>query len=141
MPSTQEMLQSHPSRKQGAEAGSVAPNVLASPVEVLQRCAGICTMCADACLGEDGVESLRHCIRTDLDCADICQATAAILARQTEPDHGLIRAQLQACITSCQVCAAECRSHADHHEHCRICAETCEECERACQQVLDSLVE
>jgi hypothetical protein len=43
-------------------------------------------VCADACLGEEKVEMLRRCIRLNLDCADVCNATGRMLSRQQEPD-------------------------------------------------------
>jgi hypothetical protein len=33
----------------------------------------------------------------------------------------------------------ECESHAEHHEHCRVCAESCRRCEQACNDLLSSL--
>jgi hypothetical protein len=96
-------------------------------------CAQACTACADACLAETGVERLVRCIRLNLDCAAICQATGQVLSRQTETDSELVRMQLEACIEACRLCGAECHDHADHMEHCRVCADACRHCEEACQ--------
>ena len=52
-------------------------------IEECFDCAQTCTVCADACLGEDMVQELVRCIRLDLDCADVCDATGRVLARQT----------------------------------------------------------
>lgn len=134
MAQIQEMLKTHPQQNTG-----VSVDALASTIESLNRCVAICTSCADACLGESEVSSLKHCIRTDLDCADICRSTVAVLSRQTEPDWRIIGAQLQACVAACQACGDECRKHAEHHDHCRVCADACDECEDACQRLLDSL--
>src|SRR6266542_3680163 len=96
----------------------------ADTLDVLSTCAQICTSCADACLDEtEHVNKLRRCIRTDLDCADVCAATARLLVRQTETPNELVHAQLHACILACQLCADECELHASMHDHCRICAE------------------
>src|SRR5688572_29417877 len=99
------MLQTHP-----------RPSALdrAALIECLREChdcATACTICADACLAEDMVKELTRCIRLNLDCADVCAGTGRVLARQTEPDIGLLRAQLQACLEACQVCGAECAEH------------------------------
>ena len=51
-------------------------------------CAATCTSCADACLGEWDVLELVRCVRLNLDCADVCDATARVVTRQTEPDLG-----------------------------------------------------
>ena len=94
-------------------------------IEACYSCAQTCTSCADACLAEEMVADLRQCIRLNLDCADVCEATGRLISRQTEPDWSLLRAQLEACVAACQVCGAECERHAGHHEHCRVCAEAC----------------
>lgn len=85
------------------------------------------------------VDQLRRCIRTDLDCADICDTTSKVLSRHAGYDANLTRAVLQACITGCQSCADECDRHADMHDHCRICAEACRRCQQACQALIDNL--
>lgn len=99
-------------------------------------CAQACIACADACLGEEMVAELRRCITVDLGCADLCEATGAILSRQTSYDAGLSRAALEACREACRICADECERHAEMHEHCRICAEACRRCEQACAALL-----
>jgi hypothetical protein len=100
------------------------------------ECAQTCTGCADACLGEDMVTDLATCIRTDLDCADVCAATGKILTRQTGGQTSITLAALEACRSACSTCAEECEKHAGMHEHCRICAEACRRCEAACGVLL-----
>lgn len=131
--STGEMLRTHPVSNQ------VDQSTLTNTIDTLITCAQTCTICADACLGEQNPAELRHCIRLNLDCADICHTTANLLSRQTEPDWQVVRAQVEACVASCKACGAECESHASHHEHCRVCAEHCRNCEEACRQFLGSL--
>ena len=82
---------------------------------------------------------MRQCIRTCLDCADICESTTHVLSRHTGYDANLTRAMLQACIQACSSCANECGQHAAMHEHCRICAETCRVCEKACRDTLSAM--
>jgi hypothetical protein len=43
------------------------------------------------------VAELTKCIRTNLDCADLCAATSAVLSRHTGYDANLSRAVLEAC--------------------------------------------
>ena len=84
-------------------------------------CTGLYGLC-DACLAEEmPVADLVHCIRTDLDCADICATTGMVLSRHTGSDASVTEALLDARV-SCRVCGNECANHADMHEHCRICA-------------------
>ncbi|GGA75232.1 hypothetical protein GCM10011490_27490 [Pseudoclavibacter endophyticus] len=130
--STFEMLNTHP-----AEI-DLDRDLLARTIDSLVACAQACTVCADACLSEESVAELRRCIRTDLDCADICAATARVLSRQTG-DAAVLRAQLQACVQACSSCGDECEAHAGHHEHCRICAEACRACEQACTELLAAI--
>ncbi|WP_229811992.1 four-helix bundle copper-binding protein [Streptosporangium pseudovulgare] len=113
--------------------------LIAEAVTALIDCAQACTACADACLSEQQVDQLRKCIRTDLDCADICATTARVLSRHTGYDANITRAQLQACIQACTSCKQECEHHADMHEHCRICAEACRGCAQACQRLLEAI--
>lgn len=102
----------------------------ADVLAALSLCSQVCTSCADACLAEGAdVGRLRRCIRTNLDCADVCAATARLIMRQTETPNEIVHAQLHACVLACQLCAEECERHASMHDHCRICGETCRYCQ------------
>jgi hypothetical protein len=100
----------------------------------------VCTTCADACLHEKQVADLRDCIRLDLDCADICETTARLLARASHTDATTLRLQVQACEQACRTCAAECSRHARHMEHCRVCADACSTCADACREMAAAIV-
>lgn len=113
--------------------------LLARVVDAAVECAHACTACADACLSEEMVADLRKCIRTNLDCADICATTARVLSRHTGYDATITRAQLEACIAACRSCGDECEQHAGMHEHCRVCAEACRACEAACGELLATI--
>ena len=113
--------------------------LLARVLDAAMTCAQTCTACADACLSEDMVADLAKCIRTDLDCADICATTVRVLSRHTAYDAGITKAQLAVCVQACRSCGDECEQHAGTHEHCRICAEACRACEQACRELLASV--
>lgn len=113
--------------------------LLARTIDAAVECAQTCTACADACLSEDMVAELRTCIRTNLDCADVCTATANVLSRHTGYDANLTRAQLEACVRACRSCADECSRHAEMHEHCAVCAESCRRCEAACAELIAAI--
>lgn len=130
---TREMLDTHP------WSGDVDRDVLARCIGECFACSQTCTSCADACLSEDMVAELRKCIRLNLDCADICATTGAVLTRQTGYDAPTTKAQLEACREACKTCAGECDRHAQMHDHCRICAEACRRCEQACEQLLGAM--
>jgi hypothetical protein len=113
--------------------------VLARCIDECGACEATCTICSDACLGEDDVAPLIRCIRLCLDCADACDSTARIVSRQTEPAPATQRATVETCLAACRASAEECERHAHHHEHCRLCAEQCRRCEQACEELLAAL--
>jgi hypothetical protein len=106
---------------------------------VLRLCADLHVACADACLSEQTVVELVKRVRTNLDCADICDATGRVLSRHTGYAANLTRQMVQACATACKSRGDECERHANMHEHCRVCAEQRRRCEQACNQLLSSL--
>ncbi|SDQ19415.1 four-helix bundle copper-binding protein [Quadrisphaera sp. DSM 44207] len=131
---TARMLQAHPK-----DLGGVDQEKLRACIDACFECAQVCTACADACLSEDMVAELTTCIRTDLDCADVCVTTGRVLSRHTGYDANLTRAVLQACAAACRACGDDCAEHAEMHEHCRVCAEACRRCEQACRDLIASL--
>jgi hypothetical protein len=99
-------------------------------------CAQSCTSCADSCLLEQNVKELARCIHANLDCADICETTGKVLSRLASPSEEIVKYQLVSCRTACEICEEECRKHAQHHEHCRICADACKSCRDACEEII-----
>lgn len=132
--STHKILDAYPK-----DLGTIDHHMLAESIAACFDCAQNCTACADSCLAEDTVADLTRCIRTDLDCADLCTATGNILSRHTGFDANVTRATLQACAAACQACAVECERHAGMHDHCRLCAQACRRCEQACNELFASL--
>ncbi|MDG4773562.1 four-helix bundle copper-binding protein [Solwaraspora sp. WMMD792] len=129
-----EMLETYP-----LDLGHVDQQALADCIDACFDCAQACTACADACLSEDTVAELVKCIRTNLDCADICATTGRVLSRHTGYDANTTRVMLQACIQACRSCGEECQAHASEHEHCQVCAEACRRCEQACRDLMAAL--
>ena len=83
-----EMLEVHP------RSSVLDRDLLLRCIDECIECAATCTSCADADLAEPDVGEMIRCVRLCLDCADVCQATARILIRQTEPDLGVLRAEI-----------------------------------------------
>lgn len=133
MHTMQQIMESHPDAM-----GTIDARRLGECVEACFACAGACTACADACLGEEMVADLASCIRLNLDCADVCEATGRVLARHAGHDLKVTRSLLKACAAACRRCADECERHVAM-EHCRACAEACRACEAACLEFLTSL--
>ena len=128
-----DMLEAHP------RSSVLDRDLLLRCIDECIECAATCTSCADADLAEPDVAEMIRCVRLCLDCADVCQATARILIRQTEPELGVLRAEIEACVATCRASAEECEKHASHHEHCRICAEVCRRCEQTCEDLLATI--
>lgn len=132
MSSTIQMLETHPLDI------TLDRQKLAACIDACIECTQACRSCADACLSEKMVTDLTDCIGTNLDCGDVCDATARVLTRQTGWNVDVARAVLDACVTACDACAQECEQHASTHEHCKVCGESCRNCEQACAVLLDS---
>jgi uncharacterized protein DUF326 len=94
---------------------------------------------ADACLGEKSVAPLIQCIRSNIDCADVCGAAGAMASRRTGSNEAVLVAVLQACAVACRACGEECAKHASHHEHCNVCADACRRCADACDDAVGSI--
>ena len=108
---------------------------LAEAAKHAMYCALICNACADACAAEP--MDMTQCVRTCMDCSDVCNAAARMAVRYTGEDDRGLRAILQACIDLCEICAAECDRH--DHAHCKRCATMCRECADDCRQALATL--
>ncbi|HEY7794510.1 MAG TPA: four-helix bundle copper-binding protein [Gaiellaceae bacterium] len=108
-------------------------------IEDCLQCLATCTACADACLAEDDPGGLVSCIRLNLDCADVCAATARVLARRTAQSREVLGALVAACAEACRACAEECERHASHHAHCEVCARACRRCAESCEELASAL--
>lgn len=128
-----EMVSTHPHVQ-----GNTAERLLEF-IEAAYDCAQTCTSCADACLAEEMVADLRQCIRLNLDCADICATAGTMASRRTGSNIEVLQATIEACAEACRRCGEECASHAEMHEHCRICADACKRCADACQAALEEV--
>lgn len=119
-----QQLDAHPAED------TLDPGPLADALDAVLTCVATCSLCADACIGLDG---MTDCVRLCTDCATVCAATASILARPT-PHGGAWRTQVEACIAHCEACVEECGGHDD--EHCRNCADACRRCVEALRTLL-----
>lgn len=122
----------------GTDPGATPNEPLARCIDECLACTAACTVCADSCLGEETTRELAECVRTTLDCADICDLAARLLARQTGTRPTWWATILAACAESCRRCAEQCEQHAEDHAHCRICAEACRRCEQACADLINN---
>ncbi|WP_215449679.1 hypothetical protein [Streptomyces sp. ATCC 21386] len=111
---------------------------LAAAVDVLAECETAVTACATGMLAQKDADTLREAIDRDLDCADVVAATRRILTRHNGHDPALITAQVEACLIACRRSHDVCIGHAQHHEHCRICADATARAADSCRHILDA---
>ncbi|HSS61852.1 MAG TPA: four-helix bundle copper-binding protein [Candidatus Limnocylindrales bacterium] len=113
--------------------------LLGDALDALNDCIQACIADTDADLGEKDLADMVRCIRLCLHCTDVCVAASGVLSRPAEFDTNVVRPLLESCVAICESCGDECGRHADHDEHCRICAEACRRCESACRKLLGSI--
>lgn len=96
-------------------------------IAACHACAVACHHCAASCLQEPHVHEMTRCIGLDLDCAQVCQVTAALMAGGGDRVAALCRV----CADICNDCAQECARH--DMDHCQQCAEACRLCATQCE--------
>ncbi len=128
MPTTADLLADHPER------ASFDHHELSRAIEACQAAATASIVCADACLAGEDAADMRRCIQLDLDCADICGATARVLSRPT-PAGEVWRRLVETCARACQESASDCEGHTAH-KHCQQCAAITREAETALGRLL-----
>jgi uncharacterized membrane protein len=119
---------------------NVDADVLAAAIDAVSDCVQACAADIDADLSEHDLAEMVKCIRLCLNCADVCTATAGVISRPAAYDADVAKPLLQACVAICKGCGDECERHAQHHAHCRVCAEACRRCEQACRELLGVLM-
>src|SRR5690349_14568795 len=119
-----QILRSHPGQFDG-----VTRDQLLAAIDACTTCAQACSACADACLAEPPSDDLRTNVRSSLDCADVCLATARVLSRDTAGRVDLVVALLRACVTACQACGVACgnaaETVAESPDHIAACRAAC----------------
>ncbi|WP_331248193.1 four-helix bundle copper-binding protein [Evansella clarkii] len=95
--------------------------------EAIEDCLRACNQCYDACLEEEDISHLRDCIRTDRECANICELALEAIASNSP----LMKEVISLCAKSCRLCQEECEKH--DHQHCQMCAQACMECAEFCE--------
>lgn len=104
-------------------------DIFNASLTALNDCTTLCDLCAAACLKEQEVHALVDCIRSDLDCAEMCRITAAMLARSSDSIGPVCRA----CAEICANCAKHCEMH--DYDHCRACAKACRRAQEECEAI------
>lgn len=88
---------------------------------------------------QDMPEKMRRCIQNCLECANICHQTIhhclEMGGKHADPAHiRLLMDCAEACMMSASMMA---RQSSFHAQHCHLCAEICEACEKSCRKTGD----
>jgi hypothetical protein len=103
-------------------------------------CAAACSDCARECEGcsthcakhvAEGHAKHLETLMTCRDCAELCSATARIVAR----GGPFAEIACKGCAEACKTCGDACSAFSDD-EQMQQCAETCRACEAACRSMV-----
>jgi len=97
-------------------------------------CASVCLKTIDHCLRMGGAHAEASHIRLLMDCAEICQATASLLARNSE-FYGRLNIL---CAEVCDRCAADCERIMGDDSQMRACVEACRRCSNMVEKTVYS---
>ena len=78
-----------------------------------------------------GSTDMYECMKSTSEMVALCQ-TFMVLAAQQSP---LTKKLAAICITACENCKKECKKHAAHHQVCKDCADSCDECIKSMKNV------
>lgn len=102
-------------------------------INTCAKCAQACYECFYASLNEQDLHARKKYANILMECAMICQTTAAVLSM-----NGLYYRQFcQLCAEICEKCALECISFAD--DSCQHCSDICRSCAICCRNLTDML--
>jgi hypothetical protein len=96
-------------------------------------CMRECESCSDHCAHLLALGKKEHLttLQTCTDCGEICGAAAKITSR-----HGPMAVPIcEACVKSCDICAAACEKTGDD-KHMQECAKACRACAKACRDMI-----
>lgn len=108
-----------------------------TPSAEMKQCLQNCTNCHNTC-----VQTLAHCLETGgqhveathlkslLDCADLCRASADFMSRGS----ALHPQVCGVCAEACARCAESCAQFGDD-AHMKACAEECRRCAESCRDM------
>jgi hypothetical protein len=102
-------------------------------------CAQACEECAAACLPPLEAGEPESWTRLEIRCADVCERTGRMLARNPGQDAAVLRSQVEQCALVCRSHAELLAQAAESDESARERADSCLRCERACIDFLRSL--
>lgn len=102
-------------------------NVNQKCIDVCNRCAQACYECFTACLNEPDIQARKKCVALLVECAGMCQMSAAHMSLNGE----FAKEHCAVCALICEKCAQECSMFKD--AHCTECAQVCKDCAAECR--------
>ena len=102
-------------------------------VEASAACEQACVMCSGSAMEMD------DCAAMCMNMAEMADTCMRMMMRPAGYDMEVMSAMMTACVTMARACAAECRMHADMHDHCRYCAMACDEMVAKCEAMMASM--
>ncbi len=106
---------------------------VAAVLDALGDCEATSTTCAVSMLAHMDAAGFTDSIRADLDFVDIAIAARRVLSRGAGTSGDTGQHLLQAVTAAAKRSNAACARHADHHAHCRLCAEASQRAVQACR--------
>jgi hypothetical protein len=109
-------------------------------LDACTACAAVCNEASHHCLAQiqKGSTDKDHHARAHhlaMDCATVCAASAALVARQSP----LMDLQCNACADACRRCAEECEKDQSDASIMKDCVRICRECERSCREMVRAM--
>lgn len=98
-------------------------------IDECNRCAQACYECFKACLEEPDIQARKNCLALLVECAQMCQMSAAHMAM----DGQFAKEHCGVCAAICEKCAQECSMFND--DHCTECAQICQDCANECKSM------
>ena len=105
-------------------------------MEAAAACEQACTMCVSA-MGS--MENMETCSARCMNFADMSNTMMRMMMRPAGMDRDAMMAAMNATMMVARACEAECSSHADMSDACRMCAMACAELISACEAMMASM--
>ena len=90
-----------------------------------------CLSCIPHCLSQGGKHAEQKHISLMLECAEICNMSASVMALKGQFAHELC----QLCAKVCEACEASCRSIDPNDSMMQRCADMCRRCADSCRSM------
>ena len=111
------------------------PAMMQECIEALSACMQACVMCADS----DAAAGMGRCSSLCANCADMCGTMMRMMLRMHGWDMQVMMSMMQSTVMMARACSAECMSHAEMSEQCRLCAMACDQAVMAMEKMMGSM--